>query len=210
MARKKALPPGYRMTASGKFEYRFRMFDKQYQVTGNSISDCMQKTATKMLKIEQERKEEEKREEARKEREALGLKETRLSDVTLDEFYDVWENNRRVEVKSVTVRKQRFEYNTMSKQPIDDQGRRFGSLLVREIVKQDILTMRKGLLKHKTINGTNQSICLLKHVLIEIIVHLPLCLNHFAVANALAGAVHIHHFSTNPFPTAQPHLTIRF
>ena len=165
MARKKKLPPGYRETANGKFEYRFRMFDKQYSVTAASINECMQKAAAKILKVEQEREEEQKREEARKEREALGLKETRLSDVTLDEFYDVWENNRRDEVKAVTVRKQRFEFNTMSKQSVDDQGRRFGSLLVREIVKQDILTMRKGLLKHKTINGTNQSICLLKHVL---------------------------------------------
>lgn len=165
MARKKALPPGYRATASGKIEYRFRINDRQYSVTAATVTECNQKAAAKMLKIEEERKEEQKKEEARKQREAMGLKENRLSDITMDGFYDVWESNRRDEVKAVTVRKQRFEYNTMSEQPIDDQGRLFGSLLVREIVKQDILTMRKGLLKHKTVNGTNQSICLLKHVL---------------------------------------------
>lgn len=165
MARKKQLPPGYRTTASGKIEYRFRMFDRMYQVTAATVTECNKKAAEKMLKVEQERKEEEEREEARRQREAMGLMESRLSDATLDEFFEAWQENRRVEVKAVTVRKQRFEYEAMSAQPVDSDGRLFGSLLVREIVKQDILTMRKGLLTYKTVNGTNQSICLLKHIL---------------------------------------------
>lgn len=165
MARKKELSPGYRETASGAVEHRFRAYGKQYSVTGANENECNRKKVQKLLEIEKEREEAEKKEALRKEREAQGLTESRLSDVTMDAFYDIWESNRRDEVKATTVRKQRFEYNTMSKQIVDDQGRQFGSLLVREIVKQDILTMRKGLLKHKTINGTNQSICLLKHVL---------------------------------------------
>jgi len=165
MARKKELSAGYRETKSGAVEHRFRLYGKQYSVTGANENECNRKKVQKLLEIERKRGEEEKREALRKEREAQGLIESRLSDVTMDAFYDIWESNRRDEVKATTVRKQRFEYNTMSKQPIDAEGHRFGSLRVREIVKQNIVDMRKGLLKHKTVNGTNQSICLLKHVL---------------------------------------------
>lgn len=165
MARKKALPPGYRETASGTIEHRFRVYGKQYSVTGANENECNRKKAQKLLEIEREREEEEKKEALRKEREAQGLTESRLSDISMDAFYDIWESNRRDEVKPTTVRKQRFEYNAMSKQPVDEAGRLFGSLLVREIVKQDVVEMRKGLLKYKNVNGTNQSICLLKHVL---------------------------------------------
>lgn len=165
MARKKELSAGYRETKSGAVEHRFRVYGKQYSVTGANENECNRKKVQKLLEIERKRGEEEKREALRKEREAQGLIESRLSDVTMDAFYDIWESNRRDEVKATTVRKQRFEYNTMSKQPIDAEGHTFGSLLVREIVKQNVVDMRKGLLKHKTINGTNQSICLLKHVL---------------------------------------------
>lgn len=165
MARKKELSAGYRETKSGAVEHRFRVNGKQYSVTGANENECNRKKVQKLLEIERKRGEEEKREALRKEREAQGLIESRLSDVTMDAFYDIWESNRRDEVKATTVRKQRFEYNTMSKQPIDAEGHTFGSLRVREIVKQNIVDMRKGLLKHKTVNGTNQSICLLKHVL---------------------------------------------
>lgn len=165
MARKKELSAGYRETKSGAIEHRFRAYGKQYSVTGANENECNRKKVQKLLEIERKREEAEKKEALRKEREAQGLIESRLSDVTMDAFYDIWESNRRDEVKATTVRKQRFEYNTMSKQPIDAEGHTFGSLLVREIVKQNVVDMRKGLLKHKTINGTNQSICLLKHVL---------------------------------------------
>ena len=165
MARKKELSAGYRETKSGAVEHRFRVNGKQYSVTGANENECNRKKVQKLLEIERKREEAEKKEALRKELEEQGLTLNRLSNVTMDDFYDIWESNRRTTVKPTTVRKQRFEYNTMSKQPIDAEGHTFGSLLVREIITQDVMDMRKGLLKHKTVNGTNQSICLLKHVL---------------------------------------------
>ena len=165
MAKKKqVLPAGYR-EKRGKIEYRFTMYGTRYSISGRNLKECMENVTKKLLEIEQEREEQEKLEAARKERAEKGLKETNLSEVTLDGFYDVWEQNRRIEVKPVTVRKQRFEYNAMSAQLVGVDQIPFGSMKVREIIKQHVLDMRRGLLSYKTVNGTNQSICLLKHVL---------------------------------------------
>ena len=109
MAKKKqVLPAGYR-EKRGKIEYRFTMYGTRYSISGRNLKECMENVTKKLLEIEQEREEQEKLEVARKERAKKGLKETNLSEVTLDGFYDVWEQNRRIEVKPVTVRKQRFK-----------------------------------------------------------------------------------------------------
>ena len=43
MARKKSLPKGMRYRPNGRIEYRFRFNDKQYSVTGNTSTECLNK-----------------------------------------------------------------------------------------------------------------------------------------------------------------------
>ena len=143
---KRKLGAGYRLRSDGRFEARFTIEKKRYTVYGHTLEECK----------ENERK---KREEIKK-----GL-HTEFANITLNDFFKKWSENRRIERKASTVRKQGFEFSAMAKQPVDDAGTQFGTLRVKDITKQHCLDVRMRLLEHKKVNSTNQSICLLKQIL---------------------------------------------
>ena len=78
------------------------------------------------------------------------LKEKRFkrsSDMTFSEYYSRWAEAREGTVKGATLRKQKFEAEAAAAVVIDDTGRTFGGLLLRDVEVQHIRILQKQLLK---------------------------------------------------------------
>ena len=96
------------------------------------------------------------------------LKEGRYkkaSDLTFDEYFECWEKNRHGKVKENTIRKQRYQYKAISGTPIDNNGRTFGTILIRNIERQNVLDLQRSLRKKYTTDGVNGTIAFLYHVM---------------------------------------------
>lgn len=146
MAGKKYLGRGYREHPDGQIEYRFTVDGKRYSVSGRSMSEVKQREIEKRKQIEDGT--------------AAGSK-----NITLDGFFQMWQDIRRVEVKGATMRKQSFEYAAMSKKILESTGKAFGSCRLKDITQVMVLDVRRQLLETKKTNSVNQSISLLRQIL---------------------------------------------
>lgn len=73
------------------------------------------------------------------------------SELSLDEYFERWEDARRGTIKESTLRKQHFEYQNISLCPIDKNGKTFGSMLVKDIETQNIRDLQRNLSEMKRI-----------------------------------------------------------
>lgn len=86
-------------------------------------------------------------------------------ELTLDEYHERWEEMRFNVVRENTIRKQRYQYKAISETVIDKNGKRFGSMLLKDINRGAILLLRTDLCKRYQSNGVNGIIALLHHIL---------------------------------------------
>ncbi len=162
MGRKKAaaLLPGMRQKTAETIEYRFTYKGRQYSVSGKTPTECVLKKDAKQKDIDSK---------AYKKAEKL----------TVGEYFDRWIDNKRAESKETTIRTNTILLNRMRETVIDDNGTRFGDLMLKEVETQNCRDLRKALqkeLKTKDKNGkevtrkgmttrsTNDAIYLLRQV----------------------------------------------
>lgn len=107
----------------------------------------------------------------------------KAKELTLDEYHERWAAGRDGVVKPATIRKQKFQYTTISNTIIDKAKTRFGSLKLTEIEAQNVRDLQRILvsetverknedgktehvLKYK-VTSVNDTIALLKHILYD-------------------------------------------
>lgn len=147
MARKKSLPKGMRYRPNGRIEYRFRFNDKQYSVTGNTSTECLNKEKQKIAEIE-----------------AGTYKKSK--NLSVSEYMEQWIESRENKIASATIRSYRKLIRRMNRQAIDKAGHTFGNLKLSEIETQHIRQLQKSLLNDGlTTRTVNDCISLLKHAL---------------------------------------------
>lgn len=150
--KKKGRPDGLK-TVTFTFE------GKRYYCYGHTLREAKQKA-----------------EDRKKELEAG--KYRRSSELTFSEYFDRWSEAREGTVKPVTLRKQDFQYEAAAAVAIDQNGKRFGDLLLSEIEVQHVRTLQKALLtrtdqagkaakgkKERTPQTVNDIIALVSHIL---------------------------------------------
>lgn len=84
---------------------------------------------------------------------------------TLDTYFQKWEANRAGKVRENTLGKQRYLYFTISKAELSRSGRRFGTLKLSEIRREQVQDLQRIISADHTTNSTNQIISLLHHIL---------------------------------------------
>lgn len=86
-------------------------------------------------------------------------------ELTLDEYFENWLDNKRGTVKDITLYQNKTTYKAVSEYAIDESGHKFGSLKLRDIEKQMIVNMQKDLAKKNRSSTVNMRIDLLKALL---------------------------------------------
>ena len=108
----------------------------------------------------------EAREAERKKREELEA-DRYLSggEQTLDAYFEKWEAYRAGKVRESTILKQRSLYRTLSNAELSKSGKRFGSLKLKEIRREQVQDLQRLMAEGHTTDSTNQIIAVLHKIL---------------------------------------------
>lgn len=130
--------------SDGRLQRQFRIDGKRYYVYGKN------------------RKELDRNEYELRQRIAAG--EVRRSDPTLNQYFEIWTENRRGSVKESTLHKQDCQYRVCAAVVVLDTNKKLGELKLSKITVDDIRTVQRELIKERRTQTVNDAIAVLSHI----------------------------------------------
>lgn len=140
------MPTGMRKTAKGGYEYRFTLDGRRYSVYGKSVRECQDKAQRRRREIES------------------GIYHKR-KDLTLDEYFALWEASRSGTVRDSTMRTDRYIYRLAADAVAADGVARLGSLKLSEIERQRLIRLQNLLRVRYSAATVNRSMSVIKAIL---------------------------------------------
>ncbi len=140
------IPAGMRKTARGSYESRFTINGKRYSVYGKSVKECREKEAVRRQAIED------------------GTYKVR-TDLTMDAYFQMWENGRIGTVKDNTIRAERYIYRCVSDVPIDDAGTKLGEMQLKKLDRELLRRAQASLRENYSVSTVNRSMSVIKALL---------------------------------------------
>ena len=133
------IPSGMRKKVNGLFEKRFTVDGKRYSVYGHNVKECTENETLMREEIK------------------AGLY-TSNRNITLDSYFDEWENSRTGVIKDSSIKMNRSRYNNHIKSVL-------GETKLQKIEKREIVKLQQNLAQKLSASTTNSVIVLLKTVL---------------------------------------------
>ncbi len=140
------IPSGMRKTARGSYESRFTVNGKRYSVYGKSVKECREKESVRRQEIKD------------------GTYKTGR-ELSMDDYFQMWENGRIGTVKENTIRTERYIYRCVSNVCIDSAGTKLGGIKLRKLDRELLRRAQAALRSSYSVSTVNRSMSVIKAML---------------------------------------------
>ena len=140
------IPAGMRKTARGTYESRFTIHGKRYSVYGKTVKECKEKELTRRQEIEE------------------GLRYSGR-ELTLDQYFQKWEQGRLGSVRASTIRTERYIYRLAADITLSPEGCRLGAMSLDKLGTRHVRDVQTALWQRYKPATVNRSISVIRAVL---------------------------------------------
>ncbi len=140
------IPAGMRKTTRGTYESRFTIHGKRYSVYGKTVKECKEKELTRRQEIEE------------------GLRYSGR-ELTLDQYFQKWEQGRLGSVRASTIRTERYIYRLAADITLSPEGCRLGAMSLDKLGTRHVRDVQTALWQRYKPATVNRSISVIRAVL---------------------------------------------